>query len=1422
MDGHKVKDILRFKKELYFNGAVQVDWYYNKEKQMEVAKSFVFHGPEYFGVSESDITYKSHKLVDTATFTKIIANKLYGETNGSNFITTIAPYGTGKSHLALTLSSLFGSHEYNSNKILLNLKSVDNKIGNEVGELISKPNIVLVLNGMKDFNLNYEILNATQRALDIQNVDSSFLQTLTKSYEIAKNFVINTFMNFEDMYIKNANEILPHISTSYLRDYLLENILQDTNVFEVINNVYYHVNGTYIRWDEGVSAGDVLLKISETLCGDRDQFNKVLVIFDEFGRYIEFAASYPTRAGDSALQQIYEAVQDSDDKILFVGFIQSDLKSYLTRVDRSSNINRYVGRYEASEKVHLSSNLETIFANLIERTNTKAFKNLIEAKVNKDTELSKWNDFHNDMLKWLPSAQNSSVWNNFNHFKKVILEGIYPLHPLTTWMLSNLSSWLQQRSSLTFLDKQIEHFKDVKIHEFGDLPFIPATTIIESDFFKELLVAEQDERKQSEYCILYNQILIKYGDKLDEIKKSVLAANLILRIGRFRTKSLKDVKTAIFYASGLTYQQVEDALTLLENDFGVISFDDNAQVYDFVADATGISDFKRLIQRKKFKIDLDLNIVFESTVKELLKLDTIDTSFAQSNFVVSNEWKYTQHLMHLDEINNDFLLSLKNDWELSTKPEQPKGKLIWIYIPKNTEEGKLTIIKDMLNKLSFTNMPILFCILDDQEEAFYNTILDYQVSKLFNEEEKIRYARFIPDYVSKNEILVRDRFNNLASKRLVFTENGIIKISERLNKYLEALFARLYPDLIPFPYTGFANKSITKSKQGLSRIARLTLAGINYQIIHSETTDMKNRIEEVLFDDKAGSWGVLNNNYQLISPTNIKVRNIFNSFDEKLDVKGNLSVSEVFEEYQKPPYGLNDYSLALLISVYLAQRKIETRVNILDKRLRLEEWGKEIFLDKEVRIHKLFETTIYKVNVDELSTRYLSLYSKVERNNDVDLCPVLNEELNQLKKEEDIPEEFEDKVAHIEMVLQIGTNLYMKTTKTIGAIRAKYDQAIRDKDIKKVFEVIEACDSIHGPIEDSNRYVYNKNHLEVCETLNKKSHQFVEKEFNGWLLKLKCQSIGQVTLFEKWVKDIIKYLIKYNYSDEARKTYSKLDKILGDLSVVQKLQNINGTVLEYMRKSIPNDTLGYDKLLQLKKEGQDLIDFILGHNVDRNYLDSYLNQLEPRVEQLTKYNERLTEQITHVYDAFFDLTDISMCQEVLKRSKELLERKLKEEDRISIENSANQLQNFLNDLDVVHAVKENRVELVYEIEVLNNKWIEMESDIDFSHLIDSVKESRLNYINHLENRWVNKHLAEFNLELLWDVSKCTTWLNDTKNIPSFLGHEPIEKTIKMRDKVMERLNELSIDGVISLFNNLSEEQKKICYRILEEKMELNV
>ena len=77
------------------------------------------------------------------------------------------------------------------------------------------------------------------------------------------------------------------------------------------------------------------------------------------------------------MQQIFEAIQSSNGSAIFLGFIQYELEAYLSHIDKTSNVIRYVGRYSSSEKYYLSSNFETILANLLKKNNSEEFDNVI-------------------------------------------------------------------------------------------------------------------------------------------------------------------------------------------------------------------------------------------------------------------------------------------------------------------------------------------------------------------------------------------------------------------------------------------------------------------------------------------------------------------------------------------------------------------------------------------------------------------------------------------------------------------------------------------------------------------------------------------------------------------------------------------------------------------------------------------------------------------------------------------------------------------------------------------------------------------------------------------------------------------------------------------------------------------------------------
>ena len=116
----KFSDLLTFRSDLYFDGAVQADWFYIPSQSAKVASNFVFHGPKTHAVSLEEVNYKN--LMDTASFTELLVDKITTEEKVNPFTLAIAGYGTGKSHMAVALSELFSGSDFHPDVYMYPIK----------------------------------------------------------------------------------------------------------------------------------------------------------------------------------------------------------------------------------------------------------------------------------------------------------------------------------------------------------------------------------------------------------------------------------------------------------------------------------------------------------------------------------------------------------------------------------------------------------------------------------------------------------------------------------------------------------------------------------------------------------------------------------------------------------------------------------------------------------------------------------------------------------------------------------------------------------------------------------------------------------------------------------------------------------------------------------------------------------------------------------------------------------------------------------------------------------------------------------------------------------------------------------------------------------------------------------------------------
>lgn len=1412
----KIKDILRLRDDIIFGGAVQTDWYY-ENKSEKISENFVFHGPDFHGVTQEDVEYKNHKLMDTASYTNLIADRLYKD-EGNPILMTIAGYGTGKSHLSVTLGKLFSTNKDSeiNKKILNNINKVSLDISKEIASKIDKPNLVIVLNGMKDFNLNYEILINAKKILKGYGYGEEFFSEFTKAYSIAQIFLARNFYKFKDDFIMNAKKF--GIEVENYKEYMIENIYKD-EVFDSVNEVYKDITGEYIRWDEGISASEVLKKLVEKLCGEKGDFNKVLILFDEFGRYIEYASEYPNRAGDSALQQVFEAIQDSNNNIIFVGFIQSDLKTYLSRVNKSSNISRYIGRYESGEKIYLSSNLETIFANLLEKYDRTKFVHYIEGYFNKNSVIETNKKLFDKLGEWISSTQNKGIWSDWNKFNGIVIKGIYPLNPITTWIITYLSDWYQQRSALNFLLKSFPNIENEEITELGDLPQILPIDIIKGEFFKEFLLAETEGRQKSEYCILYDKILTRLNDKLNLTEKDVLAGILILKLGKFRTKEYSDVILALEYILNKNASVIEKALKDIEETFGVISYDTKNCTYDFIEDATGINDFNRFIKKKKNEvINVPLELLLNADIIEKLGLNSpVLTDFNIKNNIKTSEWQFDQEMVPISRVDRVYIKNLIEDFKNRTSPDKAKGKLIYLYNHSSFGLEYVNKITELYTEYKLEEYPFIFSLIDDKNDTLFELLIEDNISKRFTEEEKMKYAKFIVGFNNRIDEEIKDIFTGLIYERLIINNSGVNRSELRLSRLCNKVFEDLYPKVIPFPFDGFNNKIISASKKIHANIAKSIMSNmVNYQWVQTQTKDVRNRLDIVLKNASQG-WGTLDQDLNIVYPKNPKVKQIFSELDKTFYDEGAINLNKVYKEYTQAPYGLNDYSFSMIIAIYIVLKGIEGKLVVSDQIKKSPDWAAEFFNERNLDFKLLECTIIRKINIEGYKAKFQNICVKIERNNDVDECPNLNEELQKLLMESDPPEEYREKVEGCKLILTHGIRLCEKINRFIAKNYANLSNGIENEDYKYILGVISDCEGLGDLIDSDDTYTYNNRHLSAFEEMSKKARDYVETHYEKYIKNVKCNSIAQVTRFENWMKILRDELRKIGYPHFANITNERLINIVDNLDTIREQQMVIEASKKFLSNVNPGEFSSQEELLEWKKEAEKLIEYLEKNEfISKNDRMFFVKPVSERLSRIQLYLDKITNLIMDIQDRAYELNDLVSARKLMSDIEYLLSKKLRQVDKEDVELIGNVLQNLFRDIKKIESLDKltTRVE---EAQILKETYKENEEVVNVNELVDDYVKTLQNEIEDLNDRWkkdnINFELADINE---WNSNKCLTWLKSTEVLPYYLYNEIVDECFKLRDIVEIRVEDLKIESIMVIFNGLTPNEKKKCLEMLSE------
>lgn len=937
-----LSDIVRFRGDKLFNGAVNIDWLEtDKAKASAAAAAFVFHGPAYHGVSQTDIgTSHGHRLQDTASFVKAIFRRCYG-LEEQPFTLAIAGYGTGKSHLGLTLGRLLGNPTgTDSVDIISGIESVDPEIATELKTLIvevSQPCLVVALNGMQSFDLASEISRQIMNQVKSYDLDTRPLDDLRPRFAQASSLIQMAAGNKDVI-----NELLIACDAKKLEDILQKLTEQDDITYKKVHEVLASRN-IRISALGGESIKDVIDVACREYCGDEKTFKCISIVFDEFGRYTEFATIKSHVAGSGALQDMFEAIQNNTNKACFVGFIQFELNAYIQRVapEHRNEILRYITRYQNANKVYLSINLETLIANIIEKKDSKYISELLD----NDTAKNESKLIIHNISKWFPASQNHRIWKDQNQFHSIIRKGCWPISPYAVWLLFYFAAagkHLQERSVLALLGDAFERYRNRAIDN-GKVELLSPVDFWSEALQQELITSEEGGQ-QGAITHSYSSVIARHEAQLSsDLLKLLRSVTLASKVGLVST-SQDDAIGALSELSGLHPRATHDGLKLLREEFNIIEWDESFKQFDILGDAVPRTQFLAYVRQR-------VASTFDETGKASLfskkagewceLLSDLECDFAEDNKITTREWRYQSITSNLEVLPIHIKLA-SDRWINAFSIDEPRGTVIYCYVEPSRGinvaiDDASKFLKTIAENLGHAAQPVLIVMLYDEDGKLGQSLAELSIlEEPLPPQDVVKFGNLISAHKQKMRSDIKSRIEDMIRQRHIVTAFKDTLESTRLVRLGAEIFAKIYKSPITFPFDGFTTARGNAATTCQMLTTELLQGRLDWNSIMAKPAKDQNRAKAVLRE----SWGVFAINGSIRTrPEHPILRKITEKWDEQLTKKEQkISVQDAIKTICAPPYGANIASAALFLGVFISARSEKLSVIKSGNSMSLQEW----------------------------------------------------------------------------------------------------------------------------------------------------------------------------------------------------------------------------------------------------------------------------------------------------------------------------------------------------------------------------------------------------------------------------------------------------------------------------------------------------
>lgn len=362
--------------------------------------------------------------------------------NGKNRATSlIGPYGKGKSHLLLVLLMLLSDYDLSDKKVINELLEKIKKIDLELFDLLSNVRnnelklLPIIINSNYD-DLNQAFMLGINDALERVGINDIVIDT---SFDVARNILIDWHQNHSEIN-GSLKKCFTDSNTTF--DKLEKGLKKyDKKAYDVFKNVYECI--THGQSFNPLVNNDIIKNFKDiTHLLDLKGYTGIFIAFDEFSKFLDVSDS-------NSIMKDLKILQDFAELANRTGKSEQIHLSCITHKGMSEYVND-----DDQDKINAYKTVEGRFKNIYFNRSMEQNYEIVSYALEKQKG---FDDFYEEYLNknayTYLSLKDLTIFNNTVDIEQILFKGCFPLNPVTTYSLIELSEKIAQneRTLFTFL-----------------------------------------------------------------------------------------------------------------------------------------------------------------------------------------------------------------------------------------------------------------------------------------------------------------------------------------------------------------------------------------------------------------------------------------------------------------------------------------------------------------------------------------------------------------------------------------------------------------------------------------------------------------------------------------------------------------------------------------------------------------------------------------------------------------------------------------------------------------------------------------------------------------------------------------------------------------------------------------------------------